>query len=83
MSVTTVTEQLTAAVLALPLADRATLLAILEDSLVEDENATEAEEAWDAEIKRRIESTDRGDVTLLSHEEVQQRLGPKYGKKTN
>jgi putative addiction module component (TIGR02574 family) len=73
------TEALTAAVLALPHKDKVTLLTLLEDSLAEEDSA--AADAYDAEIKRRIASTDCGDVTLVSHEEVQRLLGPKYGKK--
>jgi putative addiction module component (TIGR02574 family) len=80
MDATTDTDQLFHSVLALPRKDRVTLLAILEDSLAEDESTDDVQEAWAAEIRRRIESTDHGDVQLISHEEVQRRLGPKYGK---
>jgi putative addiction module component (TIGR02574 family) len=81
MNVADSTSALTEAVLALPRKDKVTLLALLEDSLAEEGSA--AADAYDAEIKRRIESTDRGDVSLISHEEVQRRLGPKYGKKAD
>jgi predicted transcriptional regulator len=74
-------DQLTEAVLALPRAAKATLLALIQDSLAEEDEA--GAQAYDSEIKRRIASTDRGDVVLVTHEEVQRRLGPKYGKKAD
>ncbi|HEY2414808.1 MAG TPA: addiction module protein [Pirellulaceae bacterium] len=81
MNVAISVETLTEAVLALPRKDKVTLLTLLEDSLADDDST--AADAYDAEIKRRIESTDRGDATLISHEEVKRRLGPKYGKKAD
>jgi len=73
------TDQLFAAVLALPPTDRAKLAMILEDTLDIDDPA-EVAAAWDAEIKRRIEAADRGEVKLLTEEEVWARLDAKYGK---
>ena len=72
--------QLCEAALALPRDERATLVAILADSLDQDEDPADVAKAWNAEIKRRIEAADRGDVVFLSHEEVWQRLDAKYGK---
>jgi putative addiction module component (TIGR02574 family) len=83
MDATTSMNALSEAALALPQKDRAALAAILIDSLDEDDDPVEAKKEWDAEIKRRIESTDRGDVALLSHEEVWQRLEAKNGKLEN
>jgi len=74
-------DHLTDAVLALPRKDKMALLTLLQDSLGEEDEG--AADAYDAEIKRRVESTDRGDVALISHEEVRERLGPKYGKKAD
>jgi putative addiction module component (TIGR02574 family) len=72
-------NQILESFLTLPLDERAELAALLWDSV--DEPADEGlVDVWEAEIRRRIESTDRGDVQLISHEEVKHRLGPKYGK---
>jgi putative addiction module component (TIGR02574 family) len=72
--------QLCEAVLALPRDERATIAAILADSLEEDDDPVEVAKAWDAEIKRRVEAADRGEVSFISHEELWQRLDAKYGK---
>lgn len=62
-----VTRRLEAAALALPRSERARLAERLIASL--DENA-EVEEAWAAEIKRRLDSIDRGEVELIPAEDV-------------
>jgi putative addiction module component (TIGR02574 family) len=80
MNASTTTDQLFEAVLALPRKDKEALAAILADDLDADEDPAEVKKAWDEEIKRRIESSDRGEVTLLTHEEVWQRLEAKHGK---
>ena len=69
--------QLCEAVLALPRDERATIAAILADSLEEDDDPVEVAKAWDAEIKRRVEAADRGEVSFISHEELWQRLDAK------
>ena len=71
--------QLCKAVLALPRNERATLAAILSDSLDEDDDPAEVAAAWKAEIKRRVEAADRGEGHWLTEEEVNQRLEAKYG----
>jgi putative addiction module component (TIGR02574 family) len=73
------TDQLFAAVLALPREDRAQLAIILEDSLQGDDDPAEVAKAWDAEIKRRVEAADRGEGQWLTEEEVNRRLDAKYG----
>jgi len=59
--------------LALPETDRAELAASLIHSL--DPQADEdAEAAWSAEIKRRVESIDRGEVELVPWEDVMREM---------
>ena len=65
--------------LSLPRPERAELAALLWDAVDEPPDEGLAD-TWEAEIKRRIKSTDRGEVALIPHEEVKLRLGPKYGK---
>jgi putative addiction module component (TIGR02574 family) len=62
-----VAQRLEAAALALPRSERARLAERLIASL--DENA-EVEDAWAAEIKRRLDAIDRGEVELVPAEEV-------------
>ena len=62
-----VTERLEAAALALPPAERARLAQRLIESLDDD---PEVEEAWSAEIKRRLDAIDRGEVEMIPAEEV-------------
>jgi putative addiction module component (TIGR02574 family) len=47
---------------------------------IDGDTQEEVAEAWATEIKRRIESSDRGEVTFLSHEEVWHRLEAKYAR---
>jgi putative addiction module component (TIGR02574 family) len=65
--------QARAVALALPPDDRIALaLELLESAEPEDEGA---EEAWEAEIGRRVERLDRGEVELLDHANVLRRIG--------
>jgi len=66
------------AALALPRDERATLAAILTDSLQEDDGGKTAT-PWDDEIKRRMEAARRGEGHWLTEEEVNQRLEAKHG----
>lgn len=62
-----------AVALALPPDDRLALaLELLESAEPEDEGAAEA---WEAEIGRRVERLDRGEVQLLSTADVLRRIG--------
>ncbi len=72
-------NQLLETFLTLPRNERAELAALLWDAVDEPSDEGLAD-TWEAEINRRIESTDRGEVTLIPHEEVKRRLGPKYGQ---
>jgi putative addiction module component (TIGR02574 family) len=69
-----VTELLQQA-LELPVTDRAELAGSLLESLdhAKDESV---EQAWEAEIIRRMEDLDAGRVQPLSHDEVLRRLAP-------
>jgi putative addiction module component (TIGR02574 family) len=70
---TTQSEQVLQTALALPETERAEIAASLISSL--DEQADEAADAaWDAEIKRRLESIDRGEVQLVPWDDVMQEL---------
>jgi putative addiction module component (TIGR02574 family) len=59
--------------LELPPAARAAIAGSLIASL-EPESDDDAETAWEAEIARRIEQIDRGDVTMISWEEARPRI---------
>ena len=61
--------------LELPVTDRAELAGSLLESLdhAKDESV---EQAWEAEIIRRMEDLDAGRVQPLSHDEVLRRLAP-------
>lgn len=59
--------ELEAAVLSLPKGERARLAERLIASLDED---PEVEEAWAAEIKRRLDGIDRGEIEMIPAEEV-------------
>lgn len=62
-----IVQQLESAVMALPPAERARLAQRLIESLDEE---SEVEEAWAAEIKKRLEALDRGEIDLIPAEEV-------------
>lgn len=62
-----IVQQLESAVMALPPAERARLAQRLIESLDEE---SEVEEAWAAEIKKRLEALDRGEIDSIPAEEV-------------
>lgn len=62
-------QQILQTALALPRDDRAEIAESLILSL-DDESAAEIEAAWAVEIKRRLESIDRGEVKMIPMEEV-------------
>jgi putative addiction module component (TIGR02574 family) len=72
-------DQLFESALNLPEDERATLADRIWES-IDGDTQEEITAAWAAEIKRRIEAADRGEVKFLSHEEVWQRIDAKYGK---
>ncbi len=53
--------------------DRATLVGLLIESL-EEEPDNDLEAAWKAEVQRRIEEIDSGDVEMIPWEDVKARL---------
>ena len=65
-------EQLEAEALHLPVRERARLVRRLIESLddEEDEDATEVEQAWEGEIRRRLEEYDAGRVQAIPAPEV-------------
>jgi putative addiction module component (TIGR02574 family) len=62
-----VAQRLEAAALSLPRSERARLAERLIASLDED---SEVEQAWAAEIRRRLDSIDRGEVEMIPAEQV-------------
>ncbi|MEW6486917.1 MAG: addiction module protein [Thermodesulfobacteriota bacterium] len=60
-------QELEAAALTLPRCDRARLAQRLLESLDED---SEVEQAWAAEVERRLDEHDRGQVQAIPGEEV-------------
>ncbi len=66
-------EAITAAALALPEGQRATLLARLMDSLDGPPDA-DVEQAWDAEIARRLEEVRSGKEKGIPWEEARKRI---------
>lgn len=73
---TPVVQRLEAAVLSLPLAERARLAERLLASLDE---PTEIEEAWAAEVKQRLEALDRGEIELIPAEQVMEEARRRIG----
>jgi putative addiction module component (TIGR02574 family) len=69
-------EDLKAAVLALPKEERADLAELLIDSLVDQE---EIDQAWIIECRRRLGEIERGEVELIDNEEVFAKLRARYG----
>ena len=65
----TIVEELSARVKTLSAEDRTRLVEELLDSL-QGESDTEAENAWDREIERRVAEIESGAVKLISAEEV-------------
>lgn len=66
-------EQLLQSALALPDADRAELAASLINSL-DTERDEDVDAAWAAEIQRRIESVDNGEVKLVPWDDVMREM---------
>jgi putative addiction module component (TIGR02574 family) len=62
-----IAQRLEAAALSLPRSERARLAERLIASLDED---SEVEQAWAAEIRRRLDSIDRGEVEMIPAEQV-------------
>jgi putative addiction module component (TIGR02574 family) len=67
------------ALLALPEKDRADAAARLLASL-DDEADADADDAWRAEIERRVRRTLAGEASYSSWDEVRARLSARYGK---
>ncbi len=66
-------EQILQTALALPPDDRVEIAESLLQSL-DDETAVEIEAAWADEIKRRIESIDKGEARMIPAEEVMREM---------
>jgi putative addiction module component (TIGR02574 family) len=62
-------ENLLQSALSLPANDRAEIAASLIESL-DEETEADVEAAWVDEVKRRLESIDKGEVQLIPAEEV-------------
>lgn len=73
ISMNELTHHILQSALGLPDTDRAEIAAILINSL-DTETDEDADEAWAAEIKRRIELTDRGESTLIPWDDVIQEM---------
>jgi len=74
-----------ASALRLPPEQRTRLIERLMDSLDGEEGGgrwidVRAEQAWLGEIERRHEAFERGEVTLIEHEEVMARLFAEFGR---
>lgn len=65
----TQTEQILRSALALPESERAEIAASLIDSL-ELQRDEDADEVWAEEIRRRLESIDKGEVKLIPWDDV-------------
>lgn len=66
-------QQLLHTALSLPESDRAEIAASLIHSL-DNERDSDVDAAWAEEIKRRIESIDRGEVKLVPWDDVMQEM---------
>jgi putative addiction module component (TIGR02574 family) len=66
-------QEMVEEVLRLPEADRAKLAVTLIESLDSETQSTSSDE-WDAEIRRRLEELDRGDVAAIPWDEVRRQL---------
>ncbi len=75
------TNELFKAAQALPESERIELASALWETLDEeaDDPQIELSPEWQAEIRRRIEESDRGEGISLTEEEVEQRLRDRYG----
>ncbi len=69
----------------LPYDERETLVRVLEldlDSTApDDENSTEVEAAWDAEIDSRVKEIEEGKVELVSAEDAERRIRAKLAER--
>ena len=75
----TETEQLLQSALALPESDRAEIAASLIHSL-DTEMDEDVDAAWAAEIERRMESIDKGEVKLIPWDDVMREMRrPRHG----
>lgn len=75
-------KKLLAVLLELPVAERTAMRDALTESLTDgDENLTRAEweDAWAAEVNRRVAELESGAVQAIPHEEVMRRMKEKYG----
>lgn len=77
-------KKLLAVLLELPVAERTAMRDALTESLTDgagDENLTRAEweDAWAAEVNRRVAELESGAVEAIPHEEVMRRMKEKYG----
>ncbi|MHB8765822.1 MAG: addiction module protein [Deferrisomatales bacterium] len=75
----TTAEEIEAAAMHLTVSERARLAERLLSSLDED---SEIEQAWAAEIDRRIDEYERGDTKLIPAEEVFDRVRARLGRPT-
>jgi putative addiction module component (TIGR02574 family) len=71
-------QQVIQAAMSLSEAERAEVASVLWES-IEDERDLVLSPEWQAEIRRRIEESDRGEGVALTEEEVEQRLRDRYG----
>jgi putative addiction module component (TIGR02574 family) len=71
-------EQLLEAAMALPEGERAQLASALWES-IDNQGEVALSLEWQAEIAKRIQAMDAGEVQLLTEEEVNDRLQKKYG----
>ena len=82
MIMNTQAEQVLQTALTLPPDDRVEIAESLILSL-DEERAAEVEAAWAAEIKRRIESIDKGEVQLIPADEVMRQMRARLNGKTS
>jgi len=66
-------EQILRSALTLPESERAEIAAFLIDSL-DSKHDDDADEAWAAEIQRRLASIDKGEVKLIPWDDVLQEM---------
>ena len=74
-------EQVAAEAMSMSLADRSTLTRILLETLgpESESNAAEIEQAWDAEIEKRVDEILSGKVKTIPADEVFARIRAKFG----
>jgi len=69
-----IVEDLFAKAVTLPEQDRAALAALLLDSLEDDASGEDVEEAWAAEVQRRMANYRAGNVQTIGWTELRERL---------